>query len=406
MSNVSVDKHKLDVLATAISNKSGVPLTLTLTEMVEAVDGIQTGGGGGQPSLQTKTVTYTPTTSQQTATITADTGYDGLEEVDVTVNAVPIMSQYSGDISQYFHTENNQRKWSFEGIIRTSQGGMVNPGASFGTGEYTYNAVPANTTITPTTSSQTVGGANYMMEGAVTVSAMPTGTAGTPTATKGSVSNHSVTVTPSVTNQTGYITGSTKTGTAVTVSASELVSGSETKTANGTYDVTNLASLVVNVAGGASNFMLLGTQTVGNINTTSTTATDTGVSITVKGVYAYDLLVCECSVNTKTNGRHAATTRLCWLTASSAVATKDGGTFASATWNCKLSSNGTATTRSSTTMYGVYANGITLSAGSTGDNGQAVIPIYRRYNNTQTGTINGSYTMRVYGVKIYDLIGG
>ena len=50
---------------------------------------------------------------------------------------------------------------------------------------------------------------------------------------------------PSVTNTTGYITGGTKTGTAVTVSASELVSGSETKTANGTYDVTNLASLVV-----------------------------------------------------------------------------------------------------------------------------------------------------------------
>ena len=54
-------------------------------------------------------------------------------------------------------------------------------------------------------------------------------------------------VTPSVTNQTGWIAGSTKTGTAVTVSASELVSGSETKTANGTYNVTNLASLVVAV---------------------------------------------------------------------------------------------------------------------------------------------------------------
>lgn len=72
-----------------------------------------------------------------------------------------------------------------------------------------------------------------------------TGTAGTPTANKGTVSNHSVSVTPSVTNTTGYITGGTKTGTAVSVSASELVSGSETKTANGTYDVTNLASLVV-----------------------------------------------------------------------------------------------------------------------------------------------------------------
>ena len=74
---------------------------------------------------------------------------------------------------------------------------------------------------------------------------VPAGSAGTPSATKGTVSNHSVSVTPSVTNTTGYITGSTKTGTAVTVSASELVSGSETKTANGTYDVTTLASLVV-----------------------------------------------------------------------------------------------------------------------------------------------------------------
>lgn len=72
------------------------------------------------------------------------------------------------------------------------------------------------------------------------------GTAGTPSAAKGTVSNHSVSVTPSVTNSTGYITGGTKTGTAVTVSASELVSGSQTITDNGTVDVTNLAS--VNVA--------------------------------------------------------------------------------------------------------------------------------------------------------------
>ena len=74
------------------------------------------------------------------------------------------------------------------------------------------------------------------------------GTAGTPTATKGTVSNHSVTVTPSVTNTTGYITGSTKTGTAVTVSASELVSGTKTITSNGTgVDVKNYAAVNVNV---------------------------------------------------------------------------------------------------------------------------------------------------------------
>ena len=71
------------------------------------------------------------------------------------------------------------------------------------------------------------------------------GSTGTPTASKGTVSNHSVSVTPSVTNTTGYITGGTKTGTAVTVSASELVSGTKTISASGTTDVTNYESVSV-----------------------------------------------------------------------------------------------------------------------------------------------------------------
>lgn len=77
------------------------------------------------------------------------------------------------------------------------------------------------------------------------------GSAGTPTASKGTVSNHSVSVTPSVTNTTGYITGGTKTGTAVTVSASELVSGTKTISASGTTDVTNYESASV-AAGSAA----------------------------------------------------------------------------------------------------------------------------------------------------------
>ena len=75
------------------------------------------------------------------------------------------------------------------------------------------------------------------------------GTAGTPTASKGTVSNHSVTVTPSVTNTEGYITGGTKTGTGVTVSASELVSGNKTltpsETAQNGIDVTNFKTASV-----------------------------------------------------------------------------------------------------------------------------------------------------------------
>lgn len=86
----------------------------------------------------------------------------------------------------------------------------------------------------------------------ITAEVVTTGTEGTPTATKGSVSNHSISVTPSVTNTAGMIQGGTHTGTAVSVSASELVSGTLSVTENGTHDVTNYESVSVNVSGGSS----------------------------------------------------------------------------------------------------------------------------------------------------------
>lgn len=82
----------------------------------------------------------------------------------------------------------------------------------------------------------------------VTIRAMPSGSAGVPVASKGSVSNHTVDITPTVTNTTGYISGGTKTGTPVTVSASELVSGTKNINSNNTYDVSNYASVNVNVS--------------------------------------------------------------------------------------------------------------------------------------------------------------
>lgn len=152
-------------------------------------------------------------------------------------------------------------------------------------------SLQTKTNINPSTSSQTITpDSGYDGLASVQINAMPTGTAGTPTATKGTVSNHSVTVTPSVTNSTGYITGGTKSGTAVTVSASELVSGSETKTENGTYDVTNLASLVVNVAGsGGKNAQIA--FGVGRVASTSYTAVS-GQSITVGKTGTYDVYWC------------------------------------------------------------------------------------------------------------------
>ena len=240
MSNVVVDKQKIDILANAIANKSGEPVTMTLDEMVSAVDGIQTGGSA--PVLQTKTSSFTPTETQQTDSITADVGYDGLDTVSITVDA--ISSTYVGS-----------------GITQRSSSDLTASGATV-----------------------TVPSGYYSTQAS---KAVASGTAGTPTATKGTVSNHSVSVTPSVTNTSGYITGSTKTGTAVTVSASELVSGSETKTANGTYDVTNLASLVVNVSGGSSKNVQVVQQS--NTRITATTYTKACGDITVSKTGTYDV---------------------------------------------------------------------------------------------------------------------
>ena len=126
--------------------------------------------------------------------------------------------------------------------------------------DITGTYVPASTqskTATPSTSQQTISPDPGYLLSSVTVNAMPSGTAGTPSATKSSVANHSVTVTPSVTNTTGYIPGGTLTGTPASVSASELVSGTLSITDNGTgIDVTNYAAVDVNVSGGG------GTKTV------------------------------------------------------------------------------------------------------------------------------------------------
>lgn len=107
----------------------------------------------------------------------------------------------------------------------------------------------SKTNIAPTTSSQTItADQGYDGLSSVQINAMPTGTAGTPTATKGAVSNHSISVTPSVTNSAGYISSGTINGTAVSVSASELDSGAKSITANGnSQDVVGYASVNVNV---------------------------------------------------------------------------------------------------------------------------------------------------------------
>ena len=150
------------------------------------------------PNLQVKTGVV-PTESSQT--ITADSNYDGLSSVQINA----ISSTYVGT-----------------GIAQRSSANLTASGAvvSVPSG---YYAVAASKTI-------------------------DSGVAGTPVATKGTVSNHTINITPSVTNTAGYITGGTTTGTAVSITASELVSGTKSIVANGSnIDVINYATVNVEV---------------------------------------------------------------------------------------------------------------------------------------------------------------
>ncbi len=277
------------------------------------------------PSLQAKT-NITPTTSSQT--ITADSGYDGLSSVQI--NAMPSGSATTPATTI---TANPTISISGTGLITatTSASQSVTPTVSVGyvssgtAGTVTVSgsntsqlSTQAAATITPTESSQTAVAAGKYTTGAVTVAAIPSnyvgsgidqrddtdltvsgatvtvpagyyasqetksvanGTEGTPTVTKGTVSNHAISVTPSVTNTAGYINGGTNTGTAVSVTASELVSGTLTIDSSGTKDVTNYASASVAAGTATAPSSISGSAATVSTGTNTLTLTKT-VSVT------------------------------------------------------------------------------------------------------------------------------
>lgn len=180
-----------------------------------------------------------------------------------------------------------------------------------------------------------------------------------------------------------------------TAAASDVASGKYFYTSDGTRTQGTSSG-----GGGTDHLTKIATKSLGTISTSSTSAADTGQTLAVTGFDAYDMLICICYTPTHTNGRHLATVRLINFSATSDVSTKTSTSIATSTQHYKLSSSGTLTQRSGTTPYGVYVNAATIG---TSTPRTLTLTIYQRYNSTSSGTINGSYTLDVYGVKLQDL---
>ena len=194
--------------------------------------------------------------------------------------------------------------------------------------------------------------------------------------------------------KTGGGTASFTDVTDTTAAASDVASGKYFYTSAG------VRTQGTSSGGGSGGLTLLSTTSLGTLSISSTTATDTGKSLSLTGYNDYDVLIVDVSVDTPVNGRHTSTVSMILLTGTSNVSTKNTYTVASNKWNSKLGSTGTGSTRQSTSAYGIYANSASVSSST------MTIPLYYRYNSNSTGTLNGTYTARIYGVKLYDLIGG
>ena len=278
MSLIVTDNQHYNDIADAIRSKSSTSTTYLPGEMATAILNIPTTG-----TLQTLTKSYTPTESQQTEVITASSGYNGIEKVNLTVGA--ISSTYVGS-----------------GIARKSSTDLTASGATV-TAPSGYYASSATKTITSgsATPASTISGTSATVSTGTNTITLSKSVSNTPQVSAGYISsgtagNSSVSLTASVTtkgattyypttsNQTiasgTYLTG-TQTINAISqtnLTADNIKSGTTVTISNGSSNIYSV--LGTYTGGGGSSDVVTGTLTVAsNVNTSTSTQITTTSAI-------------------------------------------------------------------------------------------------------------------------------
>lgn len=168
------------------------------------------------------------------------------------------------------------------------------------------------------------------------------------------------------------------------------VEGSQTVTENDTYDVTNLAQLVVNVSGGGASPWTLIKSQENSVNTTSTSAA-TAVTISCGSAISTADKIVWVHIRDKAGARAGY-----FYGSDAFFVNYNRGSGSTSTFNvpavvCLRYNNGAYAGTAG--QYGVYG----YSISSTGS-----LIVRRRYNSNYSLTINGTYKIAVYTLDLPD----